>query len=268
MSQITSRDDIKKIVSEHLKLVDQFIRAGTIDSAIRELIYAQEIDPGNPYIRAYGERLAYLKQEYERNTTAIQTRKEIEQAARKQDEERRRKQEDEQKKREEEQKRQEERNKIKQESLRMEEARQAELKTRLHPGLQGKKQVETILIIDDDKEMLQILSETLAINGYKVAAVTTSDEAYGLLKQWTPRLILCDVNLETSTMGGFSFYEKIRDIEHLNTVPFIFLSGLNDDVIIRTGKELGVDDYLTKPITEQNLIASVKGKLKRFRMVK
>jgi DNA-binding response OmpR family regulator len=68
-------------------------------------------------------------------------------------------------------------------------------------------------------------------------------------------------------MGGFSFYEKIRKFEHLHNVPFVFLSGLTDEVLIRTGKELGVDDYLTKPISEQNLIAVIKGKLKRFSMI-
>jgi CheY-like chemotaxis protein len=104
----------------------------------------------------------------------------------------------------------------------------------------------------------------LADHGYEVTALTTSDEAYTLLKQWKPGLILCDVNLETSTMGGFSFYEKIRQLEHLQQVPFMFLTGLSDDVLIRTGKELGVDDYLTKPISEENLVAAIKGKLKRF----
>jgi DNA-binding response OmpR family regulator len=51
-------------------------------------------------------------------------------------------------------------------------------------------------------------------------------------------------------------------------VPFIFLTGLTDEVLVRTGKELGVDDYLTKPIAEQTLIATIKGKLKRFKRLK
>jgi len=115
--------------------------------------------------------------------------------------------------------------------------------------------------------MLQAIEQTLVSNDFKVTAVTTTDEAMALLQKWTPDLILCDVNLETSTMGGFSFYESIRKFEYLNQVPFIFLSGLNDQILIQAGKEMGVDDYLTKPITEKNLIAAVKGKIKRFALL-
>ena len=88
------------------------------------------------------------------------------------------------------------------------------------------------------------------------------------MKKFTPDIILCDINLETSTMGGFTFFEKVQEIDHLKKVPFIFLSGLNDDVIIRTGKEMGADDYLTKPIKGQNLLAALRGKLKRFEQLR
>ncbi|MEK6565816.1 MAG: response regulator, partial [Bacteroidota bacterium] len=83
-----------------------------------------------------------------------------------------------------------------------------------------------------------------------------------------PDLIICDINLETSTMGGFTFFEKIREINELAEVPFIFLTGLTDEVLIRTGKELGVDDYLTKPISEKALLSTIKGKIKRFQELK
>ena len=143
--------------------------------------------------------------------------------------------------------------------------RQLQLEMRLHVESQLESQPShTILIIDDDEDMLRLLARMLVDHGYEVTALTTSDDAYTLLKKWKPGLILCDVNLETSTMGGFSFYERIRQLEHLRQVPFIFLTGLSDEVLIRTGKELGVDDYLTKPISEENLVAAIKGKLKRF----
>ncbi len=127
----------------------------------------------------------------------------------------------------------------------------------------------SILVIDDDDKLLSILSETIEDSGFDVQAFSTSDEAYALLKKaWMPDLILCDINLESSTMGGFTFYEKVREMEDLADVPFVFLSGLTDEVLVRTGKELGVDDYLTKPISDQNLMATIKGKLKRFKQLK
>jgi CheY-like chemotaxis protein len=124
--------------------------------------------------------------------------------------------------------------------------------------------VETILVVDDDDQMLTLIATMLMHHGYQVTSLITSDEAYALLKHCTPGLILSDIDLKTSTMGGFAFYESIKKLTHLSNVPFLFLSGLADEIIVRTGKELGADDYLTKPVSEENLMAAVKGKLKRF----
>lgn len=133
----------------------------------------------------------------------------------------------------------------------------------------SEKQLDRIAIIDDDVKLLELVSDLLRDAGFATLPFTTTDEAYAYLRSGqAPDLILCDVNLETSTMGGFSFYEKIQWLEHLREVPFIFLTGLTDEVLVRTGKELGVDDYLTKPISEQTLIATIKGKLKRFKRLK
>jgi CheY-like chemotaxis protein len=125
-----------------------------------------------------------------------------------------------------------------------------------------------LLIIDDDERLLKVVSKTLIDAGFITTPVTTSDEAYAYLKECSPDLILCDVNLETSTMGGFAFYEKVREFERLRDTPFIFLSALTDEALVRTGKELGVDDYLSKPVSEETLVATIKGKLRRYHELK
>ena len=134
--------------------------------------------------------------------------------------------------------------------------------------LRSSSQKAQILIIDDDAKLLKLISDTLQDAGFQTIAFTTSDEAFSFLKASIPDLILSDINLETSTMGGFTFYEKVREIERLQEIPFIFLTGLTDEVLIRTGKELGVDDYLTKPFSEDILLATIKGKLKRYRQIR
>ena len=126
-------------------------------------------------------------------------------------------------------------------------------------------QPTTLAIIDDDVKFLKVVSETLRDAKYNVRSFSTSDDAFKYLKENKPDLIISDINLETSTMGGFSFYEKVRELDHLHNIPFIFLSGLTDEVLIRTGKELGVDDYITKPFSDETLLATIRGKLKRFR---
>jgi CheY-like chemotaxis protein len=130
------------------------------------------------------------------------------------------------------------------------------------------KQRNKILVIDDDTRLLELLESSLEDNGFDVTALSTSDEAYALLRKFVPDLILCDINLETSTMGGFTFYEKVQEMKNVQNIPFVFLSGLTDEVLVRTGKELGVDDYLMKPISEQTLVSTLRGKLKRFKQLK
>ncbi|MGB2868071.1 MAG: response regulator [Bacteroidota bacterium] len=319
--QLAPQDDVRKEAGEILRRIDQLIKGGQIDQAIREIIHAKEIDPGNLYVRAYEERLAYLKAQHETNVERERTKREAEAAARKRDEELRSQLEEEQRRqkkelaqREEERKKQEERDKTSQEHTRAIEIPQAlravpandgadqkyadaftkawstgnitplravglqklcselgisperkhQIDGQILSDLGSKSDSETILVIDDDEQMLLLISQLLIQHGYQVTSLTSTDEAYALLKKWKPRLILSDINLETSTMGGFSFYEKVRELDHLDDVPFVFLTGMSDEVLVRTGKELGVDDYLTKPFSEQDLLGTVKGKLKRF----
>ncbi|RPI05824.1 MAG: response regulator [Ignavibacteriae bacterium] len=260
MVQLTPRDDIKKQVSEILLKVDNLIRAGNVDQAIREIILAKDIDSSNSYVNAYEERIEFLRREREKHTEQQKARNEAENIKRDRDKELRLRQAEEQQRLENEQKSQTQRMNT--------HVEQKAKDLPITPELQHiKKSVNTVLVIDDDRKMLELITEILSSHHFEVISLTTSDEAFMLLQKWAPGLILCDVNLETSTMGGFSFYESIRKLKHLNNVPFIFLTGLNDRVIMRTGKEMGVDDYLTKPISEENLVAAIKGKLKRFAML-
>ena len=64
-------------------------------------------------------------------------------------------------------------------------------------------------------------------------------------------------------MDGYEFYEQVQLNPHINNIPFIFLTAKSTDENIRMGKELGVDDYLPKLASTEDLLASVRGKLKR-----
>jgi CheY-like chemotaxis protein len=125
-----------------------------------------------------------------------------------------------------------------------------------------------IAVIDDDEQILTVMKATLVHEKYDVADFNTSDDAYEFFKKEKVDLILCDISLETSTMNGFLFYEKTRELRHLQQVPFVFITGLNDAVLMRAGKEIGVDDFLVKPIHRENLLATVRGKIKRYEQLK
>jgi CheY-like chemotaxis protein len=125
-----------------------------------------------------------------------------------------------------------------------------------------------IAVIDDDEQILTLMKATLVQEKYNVADFSTSDDAYEYLKKEKVDLILCDISLETSTMNGFLFYERIRELRHLQQVPFVFITGLDDGVLMRAGKEIGVDDFLVKPIHRENLLATIRGRIKRYEQLR
>ncbi len=133
---------------------------------------------------------------------------------------------------------------------------------------EGKKKKQTIAVIDDEKQIRTLMKEILTQVHYQVVDFSTSDDAYIFLKKEKIDCILCDISLENSTMNGFLFYEKIRELQHLQQVPFIFITGLNDVVLMRAGKEMGVDDFLVKPIHRENLLATIRGRIRRYEQMR
>jgi CheY-like chemotaxis protein len=133
---------------------------------------------------------------------------------------------------------------------------------------EGKGKKQTVVVIDDEKQILALMKEILVLAQYQVMDFSTSDDAYEYLKKGKVDCVLCDISLDTSTMNGFLFYEKMRELQHLQQVPFIFITGLNDVVLMRAGKEMGVDDFLVKPIHRENLLATIRGRIKRYEQMK
>jgi len=133
-----------------------------------------------------------------------------------------------------------------------------------------------IMIVDDEPEIVRVVQLILEDEGYKVWTANNGQSAFERLEaglarrreygvddnvKYLPDLILSDVMMPV--MNGYEFYERTRGHPALNHIPFIFLTAKSDEVEIRRGKELGADDYLTKPTPPEDLLASVKGKLRR-----
>jgi DNA-binding response OmpR family regulator len=87
-----------------------------------------------------------------------------------------------------------------------------------------------------------------------------------VLEQEPVDLILADIAMPE--MNGYQLYERVRSNPRLAIVPFVLLTARKLDSDIRYGKELGVDDYLTKPIRSADLLASVRGKLLRAQQMR
>jgi len=119
--------------------------------------------------------------------------------------------------------------------------------------------------VDDDLLLLQTLDDLLSNVGYQIVPAESVAAAMEYLKSSPVDLILSDIKFNESDLDGFQFYMAVQAQPHLRKIPFIFMSSLRDGVIIRSGVQLGVDDYLTKPVDPDLLTAVIEGKLKRFR---
>lgn len=121
--------------------------------------------------------------------------------------------------------------------------------------------IGTILVVDDHPEIRESLELVLETEGYHVLLAGDGQEALDQLDRHRVDLILADIAMPR--MNGYQLYERVRENPRWLTVPFLFLTARAMDSDIRYGKELGVDDYLTKPIQPEDLLATVAGRLRR-----
>ncbi len=122
--------------------------------------------------------------------------------------------------------------------------------------------VRTILIADDEPDILEIIGFNLQSQGYRIITSINGNEAIELAKQHKPDLIMLDVMMPGKT--GLEVCNILRsDIEFENTI-IIFLTALNDDNTQIKGLETGGDDYITKPISPKVLISRVNALFRRI----
>jgi len=121
----------------------------------------------------------------------------------------------------------------------------------------------TILIVDDEKTILLTYSAILRRHGYTVLIAESVEAALVILEKQTPDLILSDVMFPSPKEGGFEFYNQVRNNRRFDGVPFLLMSGVSDEYVVRAGMRLGVDGYLLKPFDNEMLLATLEGKLKR-----
>jgi DNA-binding response OmpR family regulator len=120
---------------------------------------------------------------------------------------------------------------------------------------------EKILVVDDEKDICNILQFNLENEGFEVEVAHSGEEALQKLSD-SYSLIILDVMMEG--MSGFKMAEKVR--KEGNTVPIIFLTAKNAENDMLKGFSLGGDDYITKPFSVKEVLARVKAVLKRTTM--
>jgi DNA-binding response OmpR family regulator len=137
-------------------------------------------------------------------------------------------------------------------------ARQGEEITVGGPGSRG----GVILVVEDDPDLRLLYSSVLAGAGYDVHVAGSGEEAVEFVRREQPILVLLDVRLPG--VSGYEVCRALRDRFRDRAVPIVFMSGERREVFDRAvGRMLGADDYLLKPFDNEELLACVRGLVRR-----
>ncbi len=117
---------------------------------------------------------------------------------------------------------------------------------------------KTILVVDDEKKIVDILVYNLQKEGYRTLESNDGEEAIKIAIEQKPDLILLDIMLPK--VDGLTVCKKLR---HTLNVPILILSAKDEEIDKILGLELGADDYITKPFSVRELMARVKANLRK-----
>jgi two-component system, OmpR family, alkaline phosphatase synthesis response regulator PhoP len=125
---------------------------------------------------------------------------------------------------------------------------------------------ETILIVDDEKDILEFLKYNFEKEGYTVHTAQNGIEGKQIALKTKPDLIILDIMMPG--MDGVELCKELREIPEFGDALIIFLTARGEDYSQIAGFEVGADDYITKPVRPRVLLARVKALLKRKGRVK
>ena len=117
-----------------------------------------------------------------------------------------------------------------------------------------------ILCIEDDRETAALVAEELVDRGYEVTVAHDGREGLSAILRTMPDLVLCDISMPA--MSGFELLERLVALApRFSKMPFIFLTALTDRDNELKGRQLGADDYVTKPIDFEVLATIITARL-------
>jgi DNA-binding NarL/FixJ family response regulator len=123
--------------------------------------------------------------------------------------------------------------------------------------------MKKILVIEDEAETRDNLVLMLEMEGFKPLSAPNGQVGVEVAKRELPDVILCDVSMPKS--DGYGVLEALRADAKTVSIPFIFLTAKGDKKDLRTGMNLGADDYLTKPASAEEVLSTINARLDRHR---
>lgn len=121
--------------------------------------------------------------------------------------------------------------------------------------------MESILVVEDEPDVLELIRYTLGKAGYRVEGVKSGEAALNYVTHSTPQLIVLDLMLPG--IDGQEVCRQLKKDEHRRAIPVVMLTARTEDSDIVAGLEAGADDYVTKPFNPKVLVARVRAALRR-----
>ncbi len=119
----------------------------------------------------------------------------------------------------------------------------------------------TVLVVDDEEDILELLDYNLSREGFRVLRVTSGERALEVAKSEAPDLIVLDLMLPG--LDGLDVCRHLKKDESTAGIPVVMLTAKGEESDIVLGLELGAEDYVTKPFSPRILVARVKAVLRR-----
>ncbi|MBI5895912.1 MAG: response regulator transcription factor [Desulfobacterales bacterium] len=120
---------------------------------------------------------------------------------------------------------------------------------------------ETILVVDDEEDILELVRFHLSREGFGVVCAETGEEAWRKVKENPVDLMVIDLMLPG--MDGLELTRRLKNDAQTRPIPVVMLSAKGEEADIVTGLELGADDYITKPFSPRVLLARVRAVFRR-----
>jgi diguanylate cyclase (GGDEF)-like protein len=122
-----------------------------------------------------------------------------------------------------------------------------------------------ILVIDNEYDIAELIGEILTVNGFQAQTALNGKEGINAAINFHPDLILCDISMPQIT--GYDVLDSLRKNKETHAIPFIFLTAKDGMQDLRKGMLLGADDYLTKPVSADELVATVRTRLEKHHQI-
>ena len=118
-----------------------------------------------------------------------------------------------------------------------------------------------ILIVDDEPEIRSMVFDLLKYAGHNVTGAEDGSRAFQCVQQQPFALVVSDVMMPN--VDGFELLQRMRSIREMASIPIILVTALGQRNMVRSGMDLGADDYLTKPFEPQELLSAVEARLQK-----